>query len=368
MISLESAIASLQSSFPAGSTIVVAMSGGVDSSFTAALVKRANFNVIGITLQLYDSPKIPGSKTCCSGADIQDAKKVAESENFPHYVLDYRRSFQEKVIDDFVDTYERGKTPIPCGRCNQFIKFGDLLEFVDSIGAQYLLTGHYVKREDLLEGPAMFRGLDIKKDQSYFLALTTQKQLARLFFPLSTFEKSEVKRLAASIGLITAEKPESQDICFIPDGDYKSFLFKIRPEMFRPGDIISKNGILGRHRGLAGYTIGQRRGLELNDGPWYVTRLDVANNILEVGRIEELSNPGFVVSELNLLVDEEYFCNQNIEIQIRARHQASPGIFDPKKGVVKFLEPQDAITPGQICAFYDSSRVLGGGIISEIIE
>ena len=347
--------------FPENSKIVVAMSGGVDSSVTAALVKRAGFETIGITLQLYRSGDVSKGKTCCAGVDIQDAKKVAEAEDFPHYVLDYTKIFKEKVIDDFVNSYEKGSTPIPCGRCNQYIKFGALLDFCEKIDADYLVTGHYVKKI----GQKIYRSNDKTKDQSYFLALTTLKQFEKLNFPLCDIEKKIVKEIASEIGLIVAKKPESQDICFIPDGDYKEFLRKIRPEMFSPGVIVDCDGNkLGHHEGLAGYTIGQRKGLKLNAGPWYVINLDVKNNILVVGKIHNLKQESFEVEEVSLLVDDKYFEN-DVEVQIRSSFSSVLAHFDVVKNCITFLEPQNAIAPGQICAFYDGDRLLGGAIIKK---
>jgi tRNA-specific 2-thiouridylase len=361
-------IKKIQSYFAPNSKIMVAMSGGVDSSVAAALIKRAGFDTIGITLQLYKSEKVAGSKTCCSGVDIQDAKQVAQSENFPHYVLDYSQIFKEKVIDDFVNTYEDGATPIPCGRCNQFIKFGDLLDFANTMEMDYLVTGHYVEKQKINDEECLLRGNDISKDQSYFLALTNKKQLKKLQFPLATINKTEVRKIANEIGLVVAKKQESQDICFIPDGDYKSFLRKIRPEMFIKGKIVNTAGeLMGEHEGLADYTVGQRKGLNLNNGPWYVNKLDTKNNTLIIGRYEDLKHLRFKVEELNILSKEEEF-EEEIDLQIRSTQKPSPGVLDIKTGIVTLLEPQISITPGQICAFYKKNRLIGGGIIEKIIE
>lgn len=361
---LEKYIEYIKTLFPSGSKIVVAMSGGVDSSLTAALIKRAGFETIGITLQLYRSEAVARGKTCCAGKDIMDAKNIAKAENFPHYVLDYTSLFKEKVIDDFINTYEKGETPIPCGRCNQYIKFGHMLDFINSIDADFLVTGHYVEKID----DQLHRSADLHKDQSYFLALTTPQQIKKLHFPLAKIEKTIVKQLAAEIGLITANKPESQDICFIVDGDYRKFLHTLRPEMFVPGNIVDTNGnILSQHNGLANYTIGQRKNLNLANGPWYVKKLDTLGNNVIVARADEILEESFIVDEVNLLVDESYFQDREIEIQIRARHTPAPGTFDPKTNTVKFLQPQSAITSGQICAFYEKSRLLGGSIIAKKI-
>ena len=380
---LDLCVAYIKNLFKPGSKIVVAMSGGIDSSFTAAIIKRAGFETIGVTLQLYRSPAIARGKTCCAGKDIQDAKNVANAENFPHYVLDYTALFKQKVIDNFIDTYEAGQTPIPCGRCNQYVKFGYMLDFAKSIEADYLVTGHYAQKmivRDKLathdsatagqcnEEHMLLRGEDKHKDQSYFLALTTIEQLKMLHFPLAKIPKTLVRKFAAEIGLSVAKKPESMDICFIPDGDYRGFLKRLRPEMFKAGNIVSTCGdVLGKHEGLAIFTIGQRKNLGLNGGPWYVLELQTDSNTLLVGKENDLKKEKFLVAEINLLVQSEYFADREIEIQIRARHKPAVGKFDPATNIVSFASAQQAITPGQICAFYEGERLLGGAIIDRKI-
>lgn len=357
---LEKYIDNFRKLYPENSRIVVAMSGGIDSSVTAALIQRAGFETIGITLQLYRSGDIARAKSCCAGKDIKDAQNVAFQEGFKHYVLDYTQKFKEKVIDDFVNSYEAGKTPIPCGRCNQYIKFGYLLDFCNSIEADFLVTGHYVTKI----GDELHRSKDRLKDQSYFLALTTQSQLKKLDFPLYNIQKTEVRKIAKELNLVVATKSESMDICFIPDGDYKKFLKKVRPEMFKPGKILSTdNQILGEHTGLASYTVGQRKNLNLNNGPFYVKKIDPTKNELIVCRREELNEQSFFVDEVNLLVPPSFFNNKDIEIQIRARQTPAPGRFDCTKKQVTFNSPQSAICKGQICAFYQNERLLGGCII-----
>lgn len=352
-----------QKIYPKNSKIVVAMSGGLDSSVTATLIKRAGFETIGITLQLYRSGNITKSKTCCAGKDIKDAQDVAFHEDFKHYVLDYTEKFKESVIDDFVDSYEQGSTPIPCGRCNQYVKFGYLLDFCKTLNADFLVTGHYVKKIN----NELHRSKDKFKDQSYFLALTTLDQIKMIDFPLSNIEKTEVRKIAAELNLVVATKHESMDICFIPDGNYKAFLKNIRPEMFIKGPIKSMNNeLLGEHEGLAGYTIGQRKNLNLNNGPWYVKRLDTFNNTLIVCKKEDLKEQIFFVDEINLLVDPSFFESNEIEIQIRARQIPSFGRFYVEEKKVIFNVPQDAICKGQICAFYLNDRLLGGSIITDI--
>jgi len=364
---LNDCIAHIKTLFTPGSRIVVAMSGGIDSSFTAAIIKKAGFETIGVTLQLYRSQAIARGKTCCAGKDIQDAKNVAHAMDFPHYVLDYTQIFQKQVIDDFVDTYEAGRTPIPCGRCNQYVKFGHMLEFTKSMNADYLVTGHYVEKRIENGQEMLFQSQDKNKDQSYFLALTTLEQLKMLQFPLAKIEKPIARKLAAELGLSIAQKSESQDICFIPDGDYRSFLKKLRPEMFVAGNIILQDGTpIGTHEGLANYTIGQRKNLGLNDGPWYVLKLDTENNNLIIGRCEELAQQKFIIEELNLLVPANEIHNQPISILIRARTKPALGLLNIEDNSVTFLEPQSAITPGQICAFYNQERLLGGAIIAKL--
>ncbi len=362
---LENYVNYIKNLFPENSRIVVAMSGGVDSSVSAALIKLAGFETIGITLQLNEPSSSSCSvkkKSCCAGIDIKDAKSVAKAFEFRHYVLDYKDYFKEKVINNFVETYAAGKTPIPCGRCNQYVKFGKMLEFCKKIKADFLVTGHYIEKKD----DHFFKSRDKTKDQSYFLALTTQDQFKFLQFPLANIEKTIVKQIAAELKLVVAKKPESQDICFIPD-DYKDFLKKLRPELFEKGKIITKNNLeIGEHEGLAGYTIGQRKNLKLPNGPWFVTKINTADNTLTVGKIEDLQEKKFELEEINLLVEKEYF-KKAIQVQVRARCLPIEAFFDPETNIITLNNPQIAIAPGQICALYDDERLLGGGIIKQVV-
>lgn len=357
---LEEYINLIKNKYPKNSKIVIAMSGGLDSSVTAALIKRAGFETIGITLQLYRSKDIAKEKTCCAGKDIKDAQNVAYNEGFQHYVLDYTTYFKDNVIDDFVDSYEKGETPIPCGRCNQYIKFGYLLDFCKKIEADLLVTGHYA----LKKNNKLYKSLDKKKDQTYFLALTTPEQIKYIDFPLATIEKNTVRKLAEELNLKVANKQESMDICFIPDGNYKNFLFKLRPEMFKNGDIIdTKNNILGTHNGLANYTIGQRKGIKLSNGPWYVKKLNIETNQLVVGKFEELSTLKCTLEEVVLHENNEYFKNKELLIKTRSTSIETPGEFNPLNNEITFYTNQPTVCKGQICAFYNKNQLIGGGII-----
>lgn len=353
----------LRNRYSKDTKILVAMSGGVDSSVTATLLHAAGFEIIGVTLQLYRSNDIAKGKTCCAGRDIKDAQIIAQQKGFKHYILDYTEYFKAKVIDDFVDSYENGETPIPCGRCNQYIKFGYLLDFCKKINFDLLVTGHYVKKED----NKLYKGQDLSKDQSYFLALTTKEQLKQIDFPLANIEKTTVRKIAEEFNLKIANKQESMDICFIPDGNYKNFLKKIRPEMFKEGEIFDRNdNFLGMHSGLANYTIGQRKGLNLANGPWYVNQLIVEKNQLIVGKMEDFKSKKCKIKELSLLINKEYL-SDNIEIKIRSTSKIYHGKVDIKKNEVTFFEENLTLCKGQICAFYDQNQLLGGGIIDDII-
>lgn len=364
---------------PKDTRVVVAMSGGVDSSVAASLLHEEGYDVVGVTLQLYDHGAATAkSKTCCAGADIHDARRVAEGRGFPHYVLDYESKFRESVMIDFADSYMRGETPIPCVRCNQSVKFRDLLEMAKDLNADCMATGHYVQRKD--NGgihSEMHRAVDDTKDQSYFLFTTTQEQLDFLRFPLGGWTKDITRKHAERLGLLTADKPDSQDICFVPGGDYAQIVKKIRPEAERPGDIVHIDGrILGAHRGIIHYTIGQRKGLGIGGGhddannPFYVLTIDPATNRVIVGPKEALAKNKLLVKECNWLISEiPRFGDSKIPFTIKFRSSMKPvpaRITRKEGGAAEiFLEtPQYGISPGQAAVFYAGNRVLGGGWIA----
>lgn len=353
--------------------VVVAMSGGVDSSVVAAMLKDEGYDVVGITLQLYDyGAAIPaGGKTCCAGQDIADARKVAEDIGIPHYVLNYESKFKESVMEDFADTYLAGQTPIPCVRCNQSVKFKDLLTTAHDLGADVMATGHYVQRLEKDGHAHMVRGADPKKDQSYFLFATTQEQLDFLRFPLGGKHKDETRALAEKYGLQVSDKPDSQDICFVPTGDYAKVVERLRPGAIDEGDIVHVDGtVLGRHQGIIHFTVGQRRGLNIGgtEEPLYVIRLDAHKHQVIVGPKEALLRESLQIKELNWLgsepIPEEGI---RVEVKLRSAQSATPATIMPpqENGVVDiYLDPPQAgIAPGQACVMYAGDRVLGGGWI-----
>lgn len=359
---------------PAAETrIVVAMSGGVDSSVTAALLAEAGYDVVGVTLQLYDHGEALARKgACCAGQDIQDARNVAAQLDIPHYVLDYESAFQESVIDDFADSYVRGETPIPCVRCNQTVKFRDLLSTAKDLGAEALATGHYVRRAMGHSGVELHRAIDDTRDQSYFLFATTGAQLDFLRFPLGGMDKPETRRHAARFDLPVADKPDSQDICFVPDGSYARIVEKLRPEALTPGDIVDRDGnILGQHDGIINYTVGQRRGLGIggrrgDDDVLYVLRLDPTAHRVVVGPHAALGVDRVRVGEVNWLGDgplsgrECMVKLRSIMAPVAARLTANVSGID---AMVELAVPEFGVSPGQACVFYDGDRVLGGGWI-----
>ena len=362
---------------PRGARVVAAMSGGVDSTVTAALLKRAGYDVVGVTLQLYDhGAAIHKKGACCAGQDIHDARLAAERMGAPHYVLDYESRFKEAVMEDFADAYLRGETPIPCIRCNQTVKFRDLLDIARELGAEALATGHYVKRAVGQAGPELHRAADPGRDQSYFLFATTRQQLDYLRFPLGGMPKSEVRKVAAELGLKVADKPDSQDICFVPEGRYTTIVDKLRPQGAVPGDIVHLDGrVLGRHEGITRYTVGQRRGLNVAVGePLFVVRLDAGRREVIVGPREALLTHSLGLKETNWLGDQpslEAAAAAGIPVLTRVRSTRPPAparlVMQGGAPAVVFDQPEEGVSPGQACVLYDrvdESRVLGGGFIS----
>ena len=353
---------------PADTRVVVAMSGGVDSSTAAALMAEAGYDVVGVTLQLYDQgPGRPGA--CCAGQDIYDARRVADALDIPHYVLDYAARFQADVIDDFAESYLRGETPIPCVRCNQTVKFRDLMGVARDLGAEALVTGHYARWQRGAKGAEMHRAVDGARDQSYFLFATTAEQLALTRFPLGDFEKSRTRELAARFRLPVAAKPDSQDICFVPDGDYGRTLGMLRPGAFVPGDIVGLDGaVLGRHGGIALFTIGQRRGLGIAaPDPLYVVRLEAETARVVVGPREALLRRHLTVKAVNWLGDAPMpAAGVRVSAKLRSQAPAAAALasdLGEGRAAVALDTPQAGVAPGQACVFYDGSRLLGGGWI-----
>jgi tRNA-specific 2-thiouridylase len=357
---------------PARTRVVVAMSGGVDSSATAAMLHAQGYDVVGVTLQLYDHGAAVARKgACCAGQDIYDARRVAETVGFPHYVLDYEDRFRDSVIDDFADAYLRGETPIPCVRCNQTVKFRDLFATARDLGADALATGHYVRRAEGAEGPELHRAADPAKDQSYFLFATTKEQLAFLRFPLGGMAKAETRALADDLGLAVADKPDSQDICFVPDGSYAAVVEKLRPGAADPGDIVDIEGrVLGRHEGIVHFTIGQRRGLDIGgtETPLYVVRLDPETRQVVVGPKDALARSALTVTDVNWLGEGETPApGRPVTAKIRSAGAPVGATLEPLgdgRVRVSFDEPQYGVAPGQAAVFYDGDRVLGGGWIA----
>ncbi|MGY3436553.1 MULTISPECIES: tRNA 2-thiouridine(34) synthase MnmA [unclassified Marinovum] len=360
---------------PAQTRVVVAMSGGVDSSVVAAELAREGYDVVGITLQLYDHGAALAKKgACCAGRDIHDARRVAEEMGFPHYVLDYENVFRDAVMDEFAESYLGGATPVPCIRCNERVKFKDLLETARDLDADCMATGHYIQRKMGANGAELHSAADGNRDQSYFLFSTTQVQLNYLRFPLGHLpSKDDTRKLAAKHGLTVADKPDSQDICFVPDGNYAKVIEKLRPGSAEPGEIVHADGrILGQHKGVIHYTIGQRRGLGIGglSEPLYVVKLDVETQQVIVGPKEMLTTRTIPVREVNWLGDGGFDDLAEREILVRVRSTRPPraAILRPLSATeaeVELLTPEEGVSPGQACVFYESegSRVLGGGWI-----
>jgi tRNA-specific 2-thiouridylase len=355
---------------PTGARVVAAMSGGVDSSVAAALAARAGFDVVGVTLQLYDAGGAAKKKgACCAGQDIHDARAVADRLGIAHYVLDYERRFKDRVIADFAASYARGETPIPCVRCNERVKFADLMDTARELGAQALITGHYVRRLEGATGAELHRAVDDSRDQSYFLFATTPAQLSYLRFPLGGMPKREVRALAAELGLSVADKPDSQDICFVPDGKYAAIVETLRPDAARPGPIVDLAGhVVGRHDGVIHFTVGQRKGLGLsgNAEPLFVTAIDAARARVVVGPRSALASRRVNVRDVNWLAPmrEAFAC----AVKVRSTRSPTPARVVPLAdggAMVELLSPEESVAPGQACVFYDGSRVLGGGWIAK---
>jgi len=361
---------------PQGARVVAAMSGGVDSTVVAALLHKAGYDVVGVTLQLYDHGEALKKKgACCAGQDIHDARLAADLIGIPHYVLDYENRFKDAVIDQFADSYLKGQTPVPCIRCNQTVKFRDLLDVARDLGAEAMATGHYVRRATHGNRSQMRKAVDHSRDQSYFLFATTQDQLDYLRFPLADLEKPQVRGVAASLGLRIAAKPDSQDICFVPTGDYRTLIDRLRPQGREAGDIVHMDGrVLGRHSGITDYTIGQRRGLNVAVGePLFVVKLDPEQRRVIVGPREALLTARLTLEETNWLgdqasIEEAARDGAPVLARVRSTRQPSPARLALIDGAVQvvFDQGEEGVAPGQACVLYDPAdpeRVLGGGFI-----
>ena len=356
--------------------VVVAMSGGVDSSTVAGLMKNEGYNVVGVTLKLYDDAKSSQkSKQCCAGQDMLDAKRVSQKLNIEHKILYYQKKFKKDVIDSFIDSYVAGETPIPCVQCNQTVKFRDLYHYAKELKADALITGHYVNRIQKNGNAEMYRATDLKRDQSYFLFATTQEQLNFLRFPLGNIKKNETRRIASELNLNVADKPDSQDICFVPDGNYTSVINKYRPKSFNQGEILNTVGkLIGKHEGIINYTIGQRKGIRIaHHEPLYVVNIDAKENKIIVGNKEGLVIKKIYLKDLNLLGDVEKY-NDNFFVKVRSTGKLIKAKIklNQDKAEVNLEENEIGISPGQACVFYSKNnfgdKVLGGGWITKTIN
>ncbi len=377
-VDMDAAIESVRQAvgLPQGARVVAAMSGGVDSTVVAALLHKAGYDVVGVTLQLYDHGEALKKKgACCAGQDIHDARLAADLIGIPHYVLDYENRFKDAVIDQFADSYLKGQTPVPCIRCNQTVKFRDLLDVARDLGAEAMATGHYVRRATHGNRSQMRKAVDHSRDQSYFLFATTQDQLDYLRFPLADLEKPQVRGVAASLGLRIAAKPDSQDICFVPTGDYRTLIDRLRPQGREAGDIVHMDGrVLGRHSGITDYTIGQRRGLNVAVGePLFVVKLDPDHRRVIVGPREALLTARLTLEETNWLgdqatIEEAARDGAPVLARVRSTRQPSPARLALVDGAVQvvFDQGEEGVAPGQACVLYDPAddeRVMGGGFI-----
>ena len=358
---------------PKDTKVVIAMSGGVDSSTVAGIMKKEGYNIIGVTLKLYDDNKeSKNTKQCCTGQDIMDAKRVAQKLDIDHKIFYYQSKFKESVVDNFVESYLNGETPIPCVQCNKTVKFNDLFQESKNLNADALITGHYVKSLTKNNTTNMYRAVDENRDQSYFLFNTTREQLNYLRFPLGGMLKSETREIAKELGLNVAEKPDSQDICFVPNGDYVSVIEKIRPDAFKKGNIKSSDGkVLGVHNGIVNFTIGQRRGIKIAaKDPLYVINIDPKKNEIVVGPKIELLKKDIILRDLNLLVDKTDF-DKEIFVKVRSTGKLirSKLNIKDKFAHLNLFDDEFGISPGQACVFYSKDKfgdkVLGGGWISK---
>jgi len=359
---------------PKDTLVVVAMSGGVDSSTVAGIMKKEGFNVIGITLKLYDdTKKTSQSRQCCAGQDILDAKRVADKLGIEHKILYYQNKFKEGVIDNFIDSYLNGETPIPCIQCNKTVKFKDLLNEAKNLKADALVTGHYVKSITINDSTEMYRGIDLGRDQSYFLFNTTKNQLNYLRFPLGDMQKSETRDIARELKLNVSEKPDSQDICFVPNGDYASVIEKIRPNSFSKGNIRNiENKVIGVHDGIINYTIGQRKGIKVADvKPLYVIKIDSVNNEIIVGSKKNLIKRKINLKNVNILTNDIKDFSKELFVKVRSTGKLIKANINLQnsEAVVDLLDDEYGISPGQACVFYSENnnghKVLGGGWIKK---